>query len=201
VLIPYRSLPATRPENFWPPGGTRLPPVFLFRFWNSLKLVWHDTKFLRKFTSKWERTNERSGSDKDRLWSWSFIGPVEGFSHFLTNLLRNLASCQTSFTLLYSKHLVPIVESQIKCESKLFPTDDCINCFYDNKSSFKVNPEAVAACKFVGFCFSPLNNFTLLGAGDIEQLFPYIYSTNRLLAGTFILKLCSIMFIKIRRTF
>jgi hypothetical protein len=25
-------------------------------------------------------------------------GPVEGLSHFLTNLLRNLASCQTSLT-------------------------------------------------------------------------------------------------------
>jgi hypothetical protein len=36
-------------------------------------------------------------SCQDRLWSWSFIGPVEGLSHFLTNLLRNLASCQTSF--------------------------------------------------------------------------------------------------------
>jgi hypothetical protein len=26
-------------------------------------------------------------------------GPVEGLSHFLTNFLQNLASCQTSFSL------------------------------------------------------------------------------------------------------
>jgi hypothetical protein len=33
----------------------------------TLKTVRHDAKFCRKFVRKLERTNERSGSNKDRL--------------------------------------------------------------------------------------------------------------------------------------
>jgi hypothetical protein len=49
----------------------------------SFKLVWHDTKFHIKFCK----------NDKDRLWSWSLIGPDRGSLNFL----QNLASCHTAF--------------------------------------------------------------------------------------------------------
>jgi hypothetical protein len=35
--------------------------------------MWHDTKFHRKFCK----------NDKDRLWSWSSIGPDRGWKHKL----------------------------------------------------------------------------------------------------------------------
>jgi hypothetical protein len=77
-----------------------------------LKAVWHDAKFCRKFVRKWERTHERSGCDKDRLWSWSFIGPDRGSLSFSNKF-------STKFSIVSNKlYIFDMVTISFVCHQK-----------------------------------------------------------------------------------